>query len=122
MLSCTIDAKEARDVATVDIPGAFLRADMDEFIHVRWEGAMAEVLVKLDPILYRMYIINKNGKPNLNVELLKALFRTLFWSKLSAALIVWGFEINLTVNHYFLGCCWCRLQHCCIDLYLHPPI
>eukprot|EP00957_Ditylum_brightwellii_P121850 9292240-Ditylum_brightwellii.AAC.1 len=30
MLSCLIVAKEGRDVATVDIPGAFMQADMDE--------------------------------------------------------------------------------------------
>eukprot|EP00957_Ditylum_brightwellii_P184341 14041164-Ditylum_brightwellii.AAC.1 len=30
MLSCLIDAMEGRDVATVDIPGAFMQADMDE--------------------------------------------------------------------------------------------
>jgi hypothetical protein len=29
MLSCVIDAMERRDVATVDIPGAFMQADMD---------------------------------------------------------------------------------------------
>ena len=35
MISCTIDAKEGRDVATVDIPGAFMQADMDETVHVQ---------------------------------------------------------------------------------------
>jgi hypothetical protein len=53
MLSCTIDALERRDVATVDIPGAFMQADMDELVHMRLEGTMAELLVKLDPKLYR---------------------------------------------------------------------
>ena len=33
-LSCLIDAKEGRDVATVDIPGAFMQADMDELVFV----------------------------------------------------------------------------------------
>ena len=63
MLSCTINAKEGRDIATVDIPGAFMQADMDEIVHVRWEGSMTDLLVKLDPKLYRKYIINENGKP-----------------------------------------------------------
>lgn len=35
MLSCVIDAKEGRDVATVDIPGAFMQADMDDLVHMR---------------------------------------------------------------------------------------
>ena len=30
VLSCTIDAKEVCDVATMDIPGAFMHANMDE--------------------------------------------------------------------------------------------
>jgi hypothetical protein len=29
LLTCVIDATEERDVATVDIPGAFMQADMD---------------------------------------------------------------------------------------------
>ena len=34
MLSCVIDALERRNVATVDIPGAFLQAEMDELVHI----------------------------------------------------------------------------------------
>ena len=62
MLSCTINAKEGRDIATVDIPGAFMQADMDEIVHVRWEGAMTDLLVKMDPKLYRKYIVKEKGK------------------------------------------------------------
>ena len=29
MFWCTIDVKTGRDIATVDIPGAFMQADMD---------------------------------------------------------------------------------------------
>ena len=69
MLSCTINAKEGRDIATVDIPGAFMQADMDEIVHGRWEGAMTELLVKLDPNLYRKYIVHiVNEKPILYVR------------------------------------------------------
>ena len=56
--SCRNNAKERRDIATVDIHGAFKQADMDEIVHVRFEGAMTELLVKLDPKLHRKYIIN----------------------------------------------------------------
>ena len=98
-----MDAKEARNIATLDIPGAFMRADMDEIVHVRLEGAMAELLVK-DPQLYCKYIINAYGKPVLYLELLNAVYgmlqaALLFWRKLSATLIAWSFEINL--------CDWC---------------
>ena len=44
MLSCILDAMEGRDVATVDIPGALLHADMDDIVDMRLDGAMAELL------------------------------------------------------------------------------
>ena len=43
MLSCTIDAIERRDVGIVDIPNAFMQADMDETVHMKLEGKMAEL-------------------------------------------------------------------------------
>jgi hypothetical protein len=99
MLSATIDAMEGRDVATVDIPGAFVQADMDEVVHVKFEGEMAEMLVKLDPKPCRKCVKDENGKTVVHVELLKALHGTLkaallFWKLLSSKLTSWGFEIN----------------------------
>jgi hypothetical protein len=99
MLSAVIDATERRDVATVDIPGAFMQADIDEVVHVKFEGEIAEMLVKLDPKLYRKYVRDENGKSVLYVELLKALYGTLkaallFWKLLSKKLVSWGFVIN----------------------------
>eukprot|EP00957_Ditylum_brightwellii_P114721 8747804-Ditylum_brightwellii.AAC.1 len=41
------------DFATVDIPGAFMQANMDEAVHMKIEGTVAELLTKLDPKLYR---------------------------------------------------------------------
>jgi hypothetical protein len=35
MLSCVINAKEGRDMATVNIPGAFLQAEMEELVHMK---------------------------------------------------------------------------------------
>ncbi len=69
MLSCLIDAKEHRDVATVDIPGAFMQADMEDIVHMKLEGKMDELLLKLDPKLYRKYVQTQNGKQVLYVEL-----------------------------------------------------
>jgi Reverse transcriptase (RNA-dependent DNA polymerase)/Zinc knuckle len=99
LLSCVIDAMEHRDVATVDIPGAFMQADMDEVVHMRLEGKMAELLVKINPKIYRKYVQNINGKPVLYVELKKALYGTLkaallFWKRLTAELKSIGFKEN----------------------------
>ena len=44
-LTCLIDAMEERYVITCDIPGAFMQADIDELIHVKLEGELAEILV-----------------------------------------------------------------------------
>jgi hypothetical protein len=73
MLSCIIDAMERRDIATVDIPGAFMQADMDETVHVKLEGKMAELLVMIDPKLYRKHVRIEMGEHILYVELRKAL-------------------------------------------------
>ena len=99
LLSCVIDAKEGRDVATVDIPGAFMQGDQDETVHMRLEGTLAELLTKCDPKLYRKYVVTENNKPVLYVELIKALYGTLraaliFWRKLTSKLVEWGFTIN----------------------------
>ncbi len=47
MLTSVIDAKENRDIATVDIPGAFLQANMEDVVHMKLEGKMAKLLAKL---------------------------------------------------------------------------
>ncbi len=82
MLSCVIDAKENRDVATVDIPGAFMQADtVDNTVHMKMEGKLA---VRIDPKFYRNFIRLKNGKMILYVELRKT-------QLLSTKLSNWGF-------------------------------
>jgi len=100
MMSCAIDAREGRHVAVTDIPGAFLHADMEEDVHMLLEGTIAELIVKLEPSLYRKYIWeDKNGKPMLYVKLRKALYGTLqvallFWKLLVDTLMDWGFKLN----------------------------
>ena len=72
-LTSLIDAHEKRVVVTVDIPGAFMHSDMDELIHIRMEGKMAELLARVDPRKYRKFIAHENGRPVIYVELTKAL-------------------------------------------------
>jgi hypothetical protein len=98
-LTAVIDAKERRDVATCDIPGAFLHADIDEVLHMRIEGPMAKLLVDIDPALYGPYLTVEHGKPVIYVKLEKALYGTLqaallFWRDLSGFLMEHGFELN----------------------------
>ena len=48
LLTCLIDALKRRDVATVDISGAFMQLDMEgEETHMKLEGKMVDILKKL---------------------------------------------------------------------------
>jgi hypothetical protein len=76
-----------------------MQVDINEVVHVRFEGEIAEMLVRMDPKLYRKYIRDENAKAVLYGELLKALYGTirdslLFWKLFSSKLILWGFTIN----------------------------
>jgi Reverse transcriptase (RNA-dependent DNA polymerase)/Zinc knuckle len=99
MISCVIDAYERRVVATADVPGAFMHADMDETLFMRLEGPIAKSLLEINPNKYKDYVENENGKTILYVQLKKALYGTLqaallFWKDLSGKLEKWGFEFN----------------------------
>jgi len=56
MFSCAIDAKERRCVIVTDIPAAFLHADIEHKVHMLLEGPIVELIVKLEPSLYRKHI------------------------------------------------------------------
>ena len=98
-MTAVIDAMENRTVAVVDIPGAFMQADMDPGVYMRIDGAMAELLMEIDYDIYQPHMVKEKGKPVIYVELLKALYGTLraarlFWETLSGKLQEWGFILN----------------------------
>jgi hypothetical protein len=45
-LTSVIEAQERRKVMTIDIPGAFMQVNIDELVHVRLKGPMAELLTR----------------------------------------------------------------------------
>ena len=99
-LTSVIDALEKRKVATVDVPGAFMQADMDELVHMKLEGELAELLTRVDPRKYRKYQTTEHGKTVIYVELKKALYGTLqaaklFWELFSKYLVD---ELGFTIN------------------------
>ena len=102
MLTCMIDAFEKRDVATVDIPGAFLQTKMpedEEDVHVILDGRMAELLAKIAPDTYQKYVHQSRGQSYIYCKVNVAIYGTLkaallFWKKLSASLKMRGFEVN----------------------------
>ena len=73
-VTTAIDAKENREVVTIDIPGAFLHATNDDYVVMRMNGTLAELMAKTDPKLYRKYLTDEKGKKVLYLRLQKALY------------------------------------------------
>ena len=76
-----------------------MQADIDEVVHVRLEGPLAELLAKVDPTLYTEYLVTERGKSVMYVQLQKALYGTvtaalLFWKDLTGHLSAEGFKAN----------------------------
>jgi hypothetical protein len=61
-ITSTIDAKESRKVVTINIPGAFLHADNEDYVIMKMVGTLAELMVKTNPKMYRQYVILEKGK------------------------------------------------------------
>ena len=99
-LTAVVDAWENRKMAALDVPGAFMQVDMDELVHVRFQGEMVDKLLEIDHNLYTSYVSVEKGEKVMYVELLKVLYRTLwaarlFWEKLQTKLVnEWGFTPN----------------------------
>jgi hypothetical protein len=101
-LTSVIDAMEKRYVVTLDVPGAFMQSDIDEVIHVKFEGEMAELLTRVNPTKYQKYMMKEKGKSVIYVQLEKALYGTLqaallFWRNLSGFLVN---ELGFVINKY----------------------
>ncbi len=100
LITAAIDAEEGWDVAVIDLPGAFLHADMDDLVVMVLRGELAELMAAVAPEIYRKYITyGKDGKAILYVTLQKALYGTLkaallFYRKLVSELKGRGFKIN----------------------------
>jgi hypothetical protein len=75
-LMAVIDALEGRDVAIIDVPGAFMQADTDELMHVRFTGKMLDLLLEIDAEMYGPCIVQEGKEQVMYVELLKALYGT----------------------------------------------
>ncbi len=70
-VTSTIDARENREVVTINIPGAFLHATNKDYVVMRMNGTLAKLVAKTDPNLYKKYLVNKKGKKVLYLHLQK---------------------------------------------------
>ena len=99
MFTSTIDALEGRDVAVVDIPGAYFSADMYNEVHVVFRGTLADLILVADPELYLPFVSYETGQAVIFVRLQKSLYgclkiALLFYEKLVGDMEAYGFRIN----------------------------
>ena len=90
-----MDALEESDGATCKLPGNFLQTEMEGKVIIWINGALALLLVKIDPERWVVYIkCSKAIYSTLNAAILS-------YEKLVGHLGDWGFEINP-----YEPCCW----------------
>ena len=73
MISLMIDAKERRHVATADVGGAYLHADMEDFVLLKLVREAVDIMCQVNP-KYENCVVIENGKKVLYLQLLKALY------------------------------------------------
>ena len=86
-------------MAIVDIPSAYLHADMEGDVWMLLEDDLAILLTAVDPTIYQKYVTTKNGTPVIYVKINKTVYgclksALLFYKKLSGDLKEMGFIIN----------------------------
>ena len=87
-------------MAYADLPGEFLQVETDEKIVVMLTGELCELMVKVEPTIYRKFVTkDRKGKPILYVELFKSVYgllrsALLFYRKLRGELVDYGFKMN----------------------------
>jgi hypothetical protein len=100
IITVAVEAYDGCDVAVVDVPGAFLGADMDEEVLMTLRGRLAELMVKTALNIYREYItLDSINRPVLHVHLQKTLYgclrsALLIYKKLVKDLKRKGFKLN----------------------------
>jgi hypothetical protein len=98
MMSILIDAWERRDVATADVAGAYLHAELKDFTLLKLEGESVDIMCNVCAG-YKKFVCYEHGKKVLYLQLLKALYgcvkSALLWYELfSGTLQEMGFELN----------------------------
>ena len=102
LTTAVIDAKQNRDVITLDIPNAFVQTPMpksEQRVIMRINGLLVEYLDELFPETYSEYIIHQNNTKILYVEMEKALYgmmlsSLLFYKHFRKDLESIGFVVN----------------------------
>lgn len=105
LLSATIEAEENRDIASWDIPNAFIQTEIKELdpdgdrIIMKIRGPMVDMLLEIDPDAYAPYVVYENGKRVLYVQILRAIYGMLisaimFYKKFRKSVEQQGYIVN----------------------------
>jgi len=105
LLTCIIDAEEARDVAVIDIPNAFVQTrveDEKDMAFIKLRGVLVDILVGIAPEVYKDYAYkDKKGVSQLLVQCQNALYGTMVASLLYYRKFVKSLtDIDFVINPY----------------------
>ena len=85
LTTAVIDAKQNRDIITLDIPNAFVQTSIpqgEEKVIMKIRGVLVDILCDLAPEVYQAYVVRERKNKLLYVEMLKALYGMLVASLL----------------------------------------
>jgi len=104
MIMAVVDVVKERYVMTINIPNAFIQTpmpDIEEKEHVTMKitGVLVDILINLAPRIYQGYVVFKNGKKTVYVQVLRAIYgvlqsELLWYNKLKEDLVQYGFIFN----------------------------
>ena len=94
-----IDAHQNRYVGIADIAGAFLKADQNDHVVVKFQGTAVDTLLNIDASKYKNFVVFEKQTKVIYVKLLKAMYGTLtapiLWYRLfTNTLLENGFTLN----------------------------
>ena len=98
-----IDAEEGRDVATIDIPNAFIQTRLDDDSNkvLMWlHGKLTKLMVEVAPEIYSKYVsVDSKGELVLYVHLLNVLYgimkvALLYYEHFVCDIMAIGFKLN----------------------------
>ena len=102
LITLMIDALEDRDVATADVPGAYLHADMDNFAIMHLTGQIIDIMCDANND-FKQHMVVEGKQKVLYVQLLKALYgcvkSALLWYHLYTGVLK---DMGFTLNPYDL--------------------
>ena len=73
IVTLVIDAIENRDVHITDVIGAFLKAEMPDYVLIRLNGSSVKAILRTNRQKYEDYINSENGTKVLYVQLVNAM-------------------------------------------------